>query len=522
VTTTAATGPSYSSLIVEALTRYPSREAFVLGDRRVTYAEAADTTARIQRVMHDHRVRRGCGVGVLSPNAPEVFMTQAAAFLSGARYSGLHPMGSISDHVFLCDDAEIELLVVHPKFAEAAAAIAEQAASVRHVLTIGPTGAFPNLLELAGDAAPGPLRALPVDEEEVGWLQYTGGTTGKPKGAMLSHRALVQEVQSLTAAWGLPENPRYLAASPITHAAVLPLLPTLLRGGTVVLHQGFDPHAWLRAVETEKVNYTFLVPTMLYTLLDKTDPSAADTSSLESLVYGAAPMSAARIKEAQEVFGPVLLQVYGQTECMGMTTSLRKDEHDPIHRPELLASCGRPVQGVEVQLLDAAGSSVADGEIGEIAVRSRNVMNGYWKRPDETAAALRGGWLHTGDMARKDDDGFIYIVDRKKDMIVTGGFNVFAKEVEDAIAAHADVSAVAVIGVPDDKWGEAITAFVVARPNTTLDAEELVASVRARKGPHQAPKRLEIVTDLPMTAVGKIDKKALRARHWADRSRQIN
>ncbi|OBH01556.1 AMP-binding protein [Mycobacterium sp. E3247] len=522
MTTTAAIGPGYSSLIVEALTRYPAREAFVLGDRRVTYAETADTTARIQRVMHDHRVRRGSGVGVLSPNAPEVFMTQAAAFLSGARYSGLHPMGSVSDHVFLCDDAEIELLVVHPKFAEAAAAVAERAASVRHVLAIGPDSGFPDLLELAGRIAPSPLRALAVDEEEVGWLQYTGGTTGRPKGAMLSHRALVQEVQSLTAGWGLPENPRYLAASPITHAAVLPLLPTLLRGGTVLLQQGFDPDAWLRAVETEKVNYTFLVPTMLYTLLDKTDPTAVDTSSLESLVYGAAPMSAARIEEAQEAFGPVLLQVYGQTECMGMTTSLRKDEHDPARRPELLASCGRPVPGVEVQLLDDAGSPVADGQIGEIAVRSRNVMNGYWKRPDETAAALRGGWLHTGDMARKSDDGFIYIVDRKKDMIVTGGFNVFAKEVEDAIAAHANVSAVAVIGVPDEKWGEAITAFVVARPDATIDADQLIASVRARKGPHQAPKRLEIVTELPMTAVGKIDKKALRARHWADRSRQIN
>lgn len=522
MSSTAATGPNYSSLIVEALTRYPTREAFVLGDRRVTYAETADTTARIQRVMRDHDVRRGSGVGVLSPNAPEVFMTQAAAFLAGARYSGLHPMGSVNDHVFLCNDAEIELLVVHPKFAEVAAAVAERAASVRHVLAIGPGTGFPDLLALADRYASRPLRALAVDEEEVGWLQYTGGTTGTPKGAMLSHRALVQEVQSLTAAWGLPETPRYLAASPITHAAVLPLLPTLLRGGTVVLQQGFDPDAWLRAVETEKVNYTFLVPTMLYTLLDKADTTVADTSSLETLVYGAAPMSAARIKEAQEVFGPVLLQVYGQTECMGMTTSLRKDEHDPARLPELLASCGRPVPGVEVQLLDESGSPVADGVIGEIAVRSRNVMNGYWKRPDETAAALRGGWLHTGDMARKADDGFFYIVDRKKDMIVTGGFNVFAKEVEDVIAAHANVSAVAVIGVPDEKWGEAITAFVVARPDTTIDADELVASVRARKGPHQTPKRLEIVPDLPMTAVGKIDKKALRARHWAGHSRQIN
>ncbi len=522
MSTSAAIGPNYGSLIVEALTRYRIREAFVLGDRRVTYAETADTTARILRVMHDLGVRRGCGVGVLSPNAPEVFMTQAATFLSGARYSGLHPMGSVDDHVFLCDDAEIELLVVHPMFADTAAAIADKAASIRHVLTIGACDGFANLLDLAAAADPGRLRALAVDEEEVGWLQYTGGTTGRPKGAMLSHRALVQEVQSLTAAWGLPETPRYLASSPITHAAVLPLLPTLVRGGTVVLQQGFDPQAWLHAIAAERINYTFLVPTMLYTLLDKTDPTSVDTSSLETLVYGAAPMSATRIEETQDVFGPIVMQVYGQTECVGMTTSLRKDEHDPIGRPELLASCGRPVPGVKVQLLDDAGFPVADGEIGEIAVRSRTVMNGYWKRPEETADTLRDGWLHTGDMAHTDDDGFFYLVDRKKDMIVTGGFNVFAKEVEDVIAAHEDVSAVAVIGVPDDKWGEAIAAFVVARPGATIDVAELTASVRARKGPHQTPKRLEIVPDLPMTALGKVDKKSLRATHWAHQTRQVN
>lgn len=522
MTTAAATGPNYGGVIVEALTRYPSREAFVLGDRRVTYAETADTTARIVQVLRVLGIGRGSGVGVLSPNAPEVFMVQAAAFLSGARYSGLHPMGSVDDHVFLCDDAEIELLVAHPTFAQTAADVAAKSASVRHVLTIGPSGGFPNLLDLSAAADAGTLHALPVGEEEVGWLQYTGGTTGMPKGAMLSHRALVQEVQSLTAAWGLPETPRYLASSPITHAAVLPLLPTLMRGGTVVLQQGFDPEKWLHAIEAERVNYTFLVPTMLYTLLDKANPTSFDTSSLQTLVYGAAPMSVARIRETQDVFGPILTQVYGQTECMGMTTSLRKDEHDPINRPDLLASCGRPVPGVEVQLLDEAGALVADGDIGEIAVRSRNVMNGYWKRPAETAAALRDGWLHTGDMARRDDHGFFYLVDRKKDMIVTGGFNVFAKEVEDVIAAHADVSAVAVIGVPDEKWGEAIAAFVVARPGATLDAAELTATVRARKGPHQTPKRLEIVTELPMTAVGKVDKKTLRAAYWADQARQVN
>jgi fatty-acyl-CoA synthase len=515
-------GLTYSDVIVEALTRYPSREAFVLGDRRVTYAEVADQVSRVQQILAGLGVGAGQGVGVLSPNTPEVFMIQAATFLTGARYSGLHPMGSVDDHVFLCEDAEIEVLVVHPKFAETGAAVAQRAGSVRHLLTLGPTEAGPDLLDLCARTPATDLWAPRVDEETVAWLQYTGGTTGLPKGAMLSHRALVQEVQTLTASWGLPENPRYLASSPITHAAVLPVVPTLVRGGTVVLQQGFDPEAWLDTVARERVNYAFVVPTMLYTMFDRADPRRYDTSSLESLAYGAAPMSPARLPEVHDAFGPILTQVYGQTECVGMTTSLRKDEHDLLGRPDLLSSCGRPVAGVRVELLGEDGAPVADGEVGEISVRSRVVMNGYWKRPEETAAALSGGWLRTGDLAVRDGGGFFHLVDRKKDMIVTGGFNVYPKEIEDVLAAEPSVSAVAVIGLPDEKWGESVTAFVVARPGETVDVERLTATVRARKGAHQVPKRVEVVAELPTTAVGKIDKKALRAAHWSGQDRLVH
>jgi fatty-acyl-CoA synthase len=518
----AATGPNYGDVIVEALTRYPSRDAFVLGDRRVTYAEAASTTSRIRQVLVDLGARPGCGVGILSPNAPEVFLVQAATFLAGARYTGLHPLGSVDDHVFLCDDAEIEVLIVHPSFAETGAAIAEKSTSIRHLLGLGPSGLERDLLALCERLVDQPLRALALDEEEPAWLQYTGGTTGRPKGAMLSHRALVQEVHSLTASWGLPESPRYLASSPITHAAVLPIVPTLARGGTVILQQGFDPDRWLRTLAAEHVNFAFVVPTMLYTMLDKSDPGAHDLSSLETLAYGASPMSPQRIEESQGVFGPILTQVYGQTECLGMTTSLRKDEHDPLRRPDLLTSCGRPVSGVHVDLLDDEGNPVPDGEIGELSVRSRCVMNGYWKRPEETAVALRHGWLRTSDMAVRDETGFLHLVDRKKDMIVTGGFNVYPKEIEDVLTSDPMISAAAVIGIPDPKWGEQVTAFVVARPGAIVDADALRRLVREKKGAHQVPKSVEIVPELPMTAVGKIDKKALRAAHWAAEGRQIH
>lgn len=519
---TPTAGPTYGEVIVEALTRYPSRNAFVLGERRVTYAEVASQVSRVQQIFEGLGMGPGRGVGVLSPNTPEVFVIQAAAALAGARYSGLHPMGSVDDHVFLCDDAEIELLVVHPEFAGTGAVVAERSASVKHLLSLGVSEAGPDLLELCARTPQSRLRAAQIGEETVAWLQYTGGTTGRPKAAMLSHRALVQEVQTLTASWGLPETPRYLASSPITHAAMLPLVPTLARGGTVILHQGFDPGAWLQTIHEHRVNYAFVVPTMLYTMFDQADPGRFDTSSLDSLVYGAAPMSPARLPEVCETFGPILMQVYGQTECVGMTTSLRKDEHDLARRPDLLTSCGRPCAGICVELLDDDGRPVPDGEVGEVSVRSRVVMNGYWKRPEETAEALRDGWLHTGDMAVRDPGGFFHLVDRKKDMIVTGGFNVYPREVEDVIAAEPGVSAVAVIGLPDDKWGESVTAFVVPRPGTTVDVEQLTATVRARKGPHQAPKRVEVVAELPTTGVGKIDKKALRAAFWSGQDRFVH
>ncbi|MCE0764978.1 AMP-binding protein [Pseudonocardia kujensis] len=508
-----AVGPSYTDVIVEALTRYPTREAFVHGDRRMTYAELADLVGRVGQVLVDHGVGPGVGVAVLAPNAPEVFVVQAAAFLAGARYSGLHPLASVDDHVGLCEDAEIEMLVVHPAFAATAAEVASRAGSVKHVLGIGPSEVGPDLLALCAATGARRLRAAGVDDEATTWLQYTGGTTGRPKGAMLSHRALAQQVQSLTISWGLPERPVYLASSPITHVAMLPVVPVLARGGTVVLQQGFDPERWLAAVEAERVNYAFVVPTMLYTMLDKADPAARDTSSIETLCYGAAPMTPARLVEAQEAFGPVMMQVYGQTECIGMSTSLRKDEHDPVGRPDLLTSCGRAAAGVRVEIIDEAGTPLPDGEVGEIGVRTRAVMSGYWKRDQETAEALRDGWLRTGDVGVRDAGGFFHIVDRKKDMIVTGGFNVYPREIEDVLTGHESVSQAAVVGLPDEKWGEAVTAFVVPRRGAEIDAAALTALVKVRKGAHQAPKRVEVVTELPTTGVGKIDKKALRATH---------
>jgi fatty-acyl-CoA synthase len=511
-------GISYSALIVEALTRYSGRAAFVQDDCSVSYAEAADRTSRIRRVLEAKGSAKGSCIGALSVNSPDVWMVQAAICLSGAMYTGLHPLGSIDDHVDLCEDAEVDILVVHPKFAEVGAQIVARATGVKHLLTLGPAEAGDDLLALSAQVAPESLTRGPADEEDIAWLQYTGGTTGRPKAAMISHRAMVQEVFSLTASWRLPLDPRTLIATPITHAGVLPILPTLLRGGTIVLQAGFDPEKWLAAVEFHRINYVFTIPTLLYALLDHGGLDRFDLSSLETVVYGASPMSPSRIDEAQQAFGPTLLQGYGQTECVGMATSLLPSEHDPENR----TSCGRAVAGALVDVLDEDGRPLPTGTVGEMCVRSRAVMSGYWKRPDETAEVLRDGWLRTGDMAFRSEAGFFHIVDRKKDMVISGGFNVYPREIEDVLADDPSVSQAAVIGVPDPKWGEAVKAFVVARPGATPDTDALMASVRARKGPHYAPKSIEVVDQLPMTRVGKIDKKVLRATYWADLERAVN
>jgi fatty-acyl-CoA synthase len=518
VMTDAQSGISYSAMIVEALTRHPEREAFIAGDRSVSYAEAADTTSRLRRVLEARGSTQGSCVGALSVNSPDVWMVQAAICLSGAMYTGLHPLGSIDDHVELCRDAEVDILVVHPKFAEIGAQIVARAEGVKHLLTLGPAEVGEDLLALCAEVGPEALTRGCADEEDITWLQYTGGTTGRPKAAMISHRAMVQEVFSLTASWRLPLDPRTLIATPITHAGVLPILPTLLRGGTVVLQAGFDPEQWLAAVESHRINYVFTIPTLLYALLDHGGLERFDLSSLETVVYGASPMSPSRIDEAQEAFGRTLLQGYGQTECVGMATSLLPSEHDPANR----TSCGRAVAGALVEVTDEDGHPVPNGTVGEICVRSRAVMSGYWKRAEETAEVLRNGWLRTGDMAFRNDAGFFHIVDRKKDMVISGGFNVYPREIEDVLTDDPSVSSAAVIGVPDPKWGEAVKAFVVPRPGATPDTDALIASVRQRKGPHHAPKSIEVVDQLPLTKVGKIDKKALRATYWANLERAVN
>src|SRR5215470_2554968 len=509
-------------VVCAALRRFPDRVAFRQDGSELTYRQVEDALARWVSVLHERGLRPGEGVGLLSANRPEAWLAQTAPALAGGRYTALHPLGSLEDHLYACDEAELRFLFVDPYFGDRATELLERSGVVEAIFTFGPSEAGEDIHALAERVSPpGPLGPGPHGPDDLCYLLYTGGTTGVPKAAMMSERAVAAMAYGTALGWDLPQEITYLAVAPITHAAGMLVVPTLLRGGTVVLQPRFDPGAWLAGVATERATVSLLVPTMIYALLDHPDLDATDLSSLEAVVYGASPISPTRLAEGIERIGPVFCQLYGQTESAGQGTTLLRAQHDPsdLHR---LGSCGTVMPFCRMTVLDDDGQPVPDGTPGELCIQGPSVMQGYWKQPELTASTLAGGWLHTGDIGVRDEDGFFYIVDRKKDMIISGGFNVFPREVEDVLADHAALSAVAVIGVPDEKWGEAVRALVVLRPGARVDPAELIELVKERKGPVYAPKTVEFLEDLPLTPVGKADKKALRARYWEGRERRVS
>jgi fatty-acyl-CoA synthase len=503
-------GPA--DLILSALSRDLDRPVVEMADDG-TVVTARDFRTRVAgyaAALNALALPRGSRIGLIAKNRVEVLYVQAAIAFTDLCLVALHPMAAQADLEYIAADAGLAALVFDPGPYGAAAEALKAAFPALHLLSFGP-GAGTDLIAAASAREDQPLIAPPADPDAVVRLTYSGGTTGQPKAIMGTQRYTVTMLQTMLLEWEWPAELRQLVCSPLSHAGGSALMPALLKNGTLVVLPGFEPGTVLAAIERFRITATLLVPTMIYALLDHPDRRTRDTSSLECIYYGASAISPARLAEAIRAFGPVFFQFYGQAEAPMSITLLRRADHDPNDLARL-ASCGRPTPWNRVALLDDAGRPVPDGEPGEICVRGPMVMAGYLNKPEETAAALTGGWLHTGDVAVRDADGFLTIVDRKKDMIVTGGFNVFPREVEDVLTADPSVAEAAVVGAPDPRWGEAVTAFVVARTGQRIDPDALAAAVRAAKGPLHAPKRIEIVTALPRTGLGKPDKKALRAQ----------
>lgn len=513
------TFPTVGLQTLRALARYPDRIAFSWPGGSLTYRGATDMIGRLQHVFMTLGARPGTKVALLTANRADTWCTGVAAQLSRFAITWLHPLGSQQDQIDQIEDSESQILVIDAdNFLQRGGELAAKAQGLRHVFTLGRADYGVDLLQVIEKNGAATARDL-AEIDDVAVLNYTGGTTGKSKGALRRHREVSPFANGILSDFEIPDTPSYLTVAPISHVAGTKVLPALMRGGTVHMLKGYDPEAVLKTIERQRINFTLFVPTMIYVLLDHPALAKTDLSSLDLVLYGASPMSPSRLVESIERIGPVFSQLYGQTECYPMSV-LRKSDHD-VKQSDLFLSCGFPIAMCDIRILDDDDNEVAPNEAGEICVRAPHVMLEYWKRPEQTAETLKNGWLHTGDIARMDERGYMFILDRKKDMIVSGGFNIFPREVEDVLSTHADVAMCAVIGIPDDKWGEAVTAVVVTRSGAQPDAEELINLVKTQKGSAHAPKHVKFVTELPMTGVGKIDKKALRASFWVGRERMV-
>ncbi|MFT4127389.1 MAG: fatty-acid--CoA ligase FadD8 [Gordonia sp. (in: high G+C Gram-positive bacteria)] len=528
-------GVHLGDLLVTALNRHAHSRVLELGETELTGRQMAEAISRYVQAFESLGAGADSAVGLLALNRPEVLLVIGAGQLQGFRRTALHPLGSLDDHAYVLADAGVSTLVIDPvqMFVDRAVALLERVGSLKQILTLGPVPAA--LAEVGRDViaeaerfAPRPLVAAALAADHIVSITYTGGTTGKPKGVIGTAQAMATMTQIQLAEWEWPDKPRFLMCTPLSHAGAAFFTPTLLKGGQLIVLARFDPAEVLRVIEEKRISATMLVPSMLYALLDHPDSHSRDLSSLETVYYGASPINPVRLAEAIERFGPIFAQYYGQSEAPMAISYLGRDDHPgPGADPRRLSSCGRPSAFLRTALLGPDDEPVAPGEPGEICVSGPLLAGGYWGLPEQTAETFRDGWLRTGDIARADADGFLYIVDRTKDMIVTGGFNVFPREVEDVVAEHPSVAQVGVIGVPDPKWGEAVTAVVVLRDGAVDDAAratitaEIQAAVKETKGAVQAPKQVIFAESLPLTALGKPDKKALRARFWESAERGV-
>ena len=519
------TGTHNGHLMVAALKRHRTKPVMHLGDTVLTGGETAARISQYVQAFESLDAGRGTAGALLALNRPEVLFILGAGQTQGYRRTSLHPLGSLDDHAYVINDAEISVLVVDPVFAERAVGLLEKCPGLKQVLTIGPVPdalahVGKDLVATAATFEPRPLEAVLLPPDHITSITYTGGTTGKPKGVI----GLAQSFSTMTAVqlseWEWPENPRFLMCTPLSHAGAAFFAPTVIKGGELHVLTKFDPAEVLRTIEEQRITATMLVPSMLYALMDHPDSRTRDLSSLETVYYGASAINPVRLKEAIERFGPIFAQYYGQSEAPMVITYLSKGDHAEAvatGNDARLSSCGRPAAMLRTALLGEDGNPVPVGEPGEICVAGPLLSGGYWKLPEVTAETFRDGWMHTGDVAREDEDGFWYIVDRTKDMIVTGGFNVFPREVEDVVAEHPAVAQVGVIGTPHEKFGEAVTAIVVLREGHELTDDvvhEIQDMVKERKGSVQVPKQVIATDALPLTGLGQPDKKALRAQFW--------
>jgi long-chain acyl-CoA synthetase len=500
--------------------------ATIFGERRRTWSEVRDRVARLAAGLVSRGLQRGERVAIIAQNSDRYIETYYAVWWAGGVIVPGNTRWAAAEHIYAMQDSCAQFLIVDKTFVPLAAPIAE-ACTVRATIYLddgdAPAGTI-GAEQLIEASAPAP-DACGQDDDLAG-LFYTGGTTGRSKGVMLSHRSLISNFLCVTATGSSQGDGKFLHSPPMFHlAGGAKVIAVTMVGGTHVVIPFFSPENVVRAIEGQGVTDAVLVPTMLGMLREYVEARPADFSSVRHITYGASPISETLLRQAMEMFPNAdFTQSYGQTELSPGATSLAPEFHRvSASGKSYLRSAGRALIGVEVKIVDEDMNERPQGQVGEIAVRSPGAMLGYWNQPELTKATIIDGWLRTGDAGYMDEEGFVYLVDRVKDMIVSGGENVFSAEVENALASHRDIAECAVIGVPDDKWGERVHAVIRLKDGAATSPDDIISHCKALIAGYKCPRSIEIRTEpLPLSAAGKILKAEIRKAYWPQDGRRIN